>query len=507
MFCSRCGTANAGDAKFCIHCGAPMNEVAASNANQTGVQAPETLEVPTNYSNPNPGVISNMINPGGVRKALKADAKARTKTPLVLATLVYLIICGAIGAIIASVSGVDYSAYTDEFTMPIWASSIESILFTLVGAVFGYGILSVAFDAVRGKPISFGDVFTRPFKNMKNLGYYLLVMVLVYVIGFVVGFLATIIPFLGFFLMIGLIVASIYYGPAIDIFLCVLADENTPKETFTLSFKRALDIIKGHRVEYYGTNLSFFGWWLLSILTFGILLIWILPYMRMTVANMYRRWTKEVDFNVQQTGLSNGAVIGLSVGGCGGCFVVFIIFFIGIIATVLVSLGYNVDAFDKLENYDDNHSTVEKSTKNTGTSKVTMGSGSNIVTFKVPSGFDRPYDGNDSDYSSFHMNDGYDSIKYSHRSMDADKVYGYEMETITKYRYADYQYVDNEFTATINNKTMKVHTTKVTTSYDTTYTEVYTVYPVNSSNSIEIEIQAYDKDITADNIKNYIIVK
>ena len=81
------------------------------------------------------------------------------------------------------------------------------------------------------------------------------------------------------------------------------------------------------------------------------------------------------------------------------------------------------------------------------------------------------------------------------------------METITKYRYADYQYVDNEFTTTINNKTMKVHTTKVTTSYDTTYTEVYTVYPVNSSNSIEIEIQAYDKDITADNIKNYIIVK
>ena len=127
---------------------------------------------------------------------------------------------------------------------------------------------------------------------MKNLGYYLLVMVLVYVIGFVVGFLATIIPFLGFFLMIGLIVASIYYGPAIDIFLCVLADENTPNETFTLSFKRALDIIKGRRVEYYGTNLSFFGWWLLSILTFGILLIWILPYMRMTVANMYRRWTK-----------------------------------------------------------------------------------------------------------------------------------------------------------------------------------------------------------------------
>ena len=119
MFCSKCGTANAGDAKFCIHCGAPMNEVAASNANQTGVQTPETLEIPTNYSNPNPGVISNMINPGGVRKALKADAKARTKAPLVLATLVYLIICGAIGAIIASVSGVDYSAYTDEFTMPI----------------------------------------------------------------------------------------------------------------------------------------------------------------------------------------------------------------------------------------------------------------------------------------------------------------------------------------------------------------------------------------------------
>ncbi len=500
MFCSKCGAENTRDAKFCVHCGSPIGaEDLASNSNQMNYQASESSAMINSH------VTEMAVNSGGIRKALKADAKMRPKTPLVLATLVYFIICGVIGAFIVAISGVNYFDYADETTMPIWAELLEGFLTLIVGAIFAYGILSVSFDAVRGKKISFGDVFTRPFRDIKKLGYYLLLTLAVYIIGFVVGILVAALPVVGILLSIGFFVAAIYYGPVFDVFLCILTDENVPEESFVLAFKRALNVIKGHRVEYYGTNLSFFGWWLLSILTLGILFIWIIPYMRMTVVNMYRRWNGEVNVNANQTGLSNGAVIGLSVGGCGGCLIVFMIFFIGIVATVLVALGYNFEAISDYAN--DSVTTIEKTPKVSNNLETTIGSNSGSITFIVPNGFNSPYKGNNNYYSSFHTSDSLDTIRYFYISMAVDSAYSDEVERNAKYRNDNYQYNDNEFTTTINNQSIKVHTAKVTTTYDTFYTELFTAYPINSNNSVKITIKVYNKNITADNFKDYVIIK
>ncbi len=46
-------------------------------------------------------------------------------------------------------------------------------------------------------------------------------------------------------------------------------------------------MMQGRKMDYFVLNLSFFGWAFLSVFTLGLLLIWLEPYMRMTMVNFY----------------------------------------------------------------------------------------------------------------------------------------------------------------------------------------------------------------------------
>ncbi len=56
-------------------------------------------------------------------------------------------------------------------------------------------------------------------------------------------------------------------------------------------YKQALDTsatwMKGHKWELFCLSLSFIGWMILSIFTFGLLLLWLEPYMQATMAEYY----------------------------------------------------------------------------------------------------------------------------------------------------------------------------------------------------------------------------
>ena len=51
--------------------------------------------------------------------------------------------------------------------------------------------------------------------------------------------------------------------------------------------KESMAMTKGHKWELFVLELSFIGWNLLCVVTFGIALIWVLPYMQVTYANAY----------------------------------------------------------------------------------------------------------------------------------------------------------------------------------------------------------------------------
>ena len=319
MFCSKCGTKNEKDAKFCSKCGEALNA-------EGGAKKEETVVASTD---------SNSSNAGGIRKAMKADAKKRVKGSLVAATAIYLVVCAVIGAIFGSTT----TTYDPNSVNISYSSTsiISELLVALIGLVFSFGLIMVAFKAIKDEKYEFSDVFLKPFEKMKFLGY----IILLSVITFAITFVGMIIPIIGW---IALLVAYIYYAPVLSVFVMVLADPKTKEDiSFGETFKKALEITKGNRVEYYGIICSFIGWALLSVLTFGILMIWLLPYMQITFVNMYQKWSKENEFKTSETGLSNGAVIGITAGGCGCGCLIFVTLFAALVAAAITAVGIGKD--------------------------------------------------------------------------------------------------------------------------------------------------------------------
>lgn len=51
---------------------------------------------------------------------------------------------------------------------------------------------------------------------------------------------------------------------------------------------KSRQLMVGNKWRYFILQLSFIGWWILGFITFGIGLIWIYPYYKLTMANFYR---------------------------------------------------------------------------------------------------------------------------------------------------------------------------------------------------------------------------
>ena len=55
----------------------------------------------------------------------------------------------------------------------------------------------------------------------------------------------------------------------------------------------SIEITKGHKWDLFVMYLSFLGWDILSVLTIGILELWLSPYKNMTYTNAYHALIKE----------------------------------------------------------------------------------------------------------------------------------------------------------------------------------------------------------------------
>ena len=53
------------------------------------------------------------------------------------------------------------------------------------------------------------------------------------------------------------------------------------------AIKKSKELMKGHKWEFFLLGLSFIGWMILGIFTLGILYLWLIPYMSVTMCNFY----------------------------------------------------------------------------------------------------------------------------------------------------------------------------------------------------------------------------
>ncbi len=53
------------------------------------------------------------------------------------------------------------------------------------------------------------------------------------------------------------------------------------------AINRSKAMMNGHKMDFFVLQLSFIGWHLLGMITFGIAYVWVMPYMSATTANFY----------------------------------------------------------------------------------------------------------------------------------------------------------------------------------------------------------------------------
>ncbi|MCQ2344663.1 MAG: DUF975 family protein [Paludibacteraceae bacterium] len=71
--------------------------------------------------------------------------------------------------------------------------------------------------------------------------------------------------------------------------------EDNPDIGIRESYHQSKMMMEGNRMRFFLLDLSFIGWYLLSIVTFGIALLWVLPYHQTSRAHFYNELKEEYD--------------------------------------------------------------------------------------------------------------------------------------------------------------------------------------------------------------------
>ena len=101
-----------------------------------------------------------------------------------------------------------------------------------------------------------------------------------------------------FMIVIGIILSAAIAVFWIILMLClsqsyfILYDnENMPLGDI---FRTSMDMMEGHKTDYLLLCLSFIGWFFLGLFTLGILYLWLIPYIFVSIANFYDKIKKDV---------------------------------------------------------------------------------------------------------------------------------------------------------------------------------------------------------------------
>ena len=196
-----------------------------------------------------------------------------TKAPwstFAIAALIVILITGAISGL-ANVFGYDQiTDLGDGITVVTRYSNpfIDMAGTLLVTEILNFSLMFMGLKIVDGKGIEVGDTFY----GYKKFGRAFLCQLLVSIFVFLWALL---------FIIPGIIHAFAY---AMTPYI-VMEDDNI---SITDAMKKSKEMMKGNKWRLFCLIFSFIGWILLGIITFGIVLVWIEPYMQVAMAAFYR---------------------------------------------------------------------------------------------------------------------------------------------------------------------------------------------------------------------------
>lgn len=182
-------------------------------------------------------------------------------------------------------------------TMGVITSQFLTYTVSLFISLFGAGVSKLCLNISRKQDYSMKDLL---YVFHHNADRFLIVGLVIAGISFVTGLpvmfmsLNSNIPvsFLLFFSLFDLVITliiNLFLGLSIYLLL------DHPEMSAVDSMKESIRLMKGNKGRFIYINLSFLPLFLLSIFTCYIGLIWLIPYMDMTIINFYRDVIGELD--------------------------------------------------------------------------------------------------------------------------------------------------------------------------------------------------------------------
>ena len=179
---------------------------------------------------------------------LRADAREKLKGnwgPAVLTCLISGIILGGAGSI----------------------PPVGSFLSLLLSGAFLLGMANFFLTLVRGENATIEQLFTGFQNYVKSLILFLLISIFIFLWSLL--------------LIIPGIVAGLSYSQAFYIL------QDNPNLTSSQALQQSKEMMRGNKGQLFLLYLSFFGWFLLCLLTLGIGFLWLYPYAEAAKACFY----------------------------------------------------------------------------------------------------------------------------------------------------------------------------------------------------------------------------
>ncbi len=216
-----------------------------------------------------------------IKQHARISLKGNWGLGVALYLLVFILTIGLTFAVMVTLSGgiENFRAQEDPPLFVVFGAIIVSLaLIPLNISVYWFFLSLIRFE---GPKIS--DVFAI-FKD----GNAYFKLILVYIISQIFIMLWS------FLFLIPGIIKSLSYSQSY--YLLKDHPEYTALEAITESKKR----MKGYKGKYFLLNLSFIGWGILSMLTFGIGFIWLTPYIYASQATFYNEFIYIQDENIDK---------------------------------------------------------------------------------------------------------------------------------------------------------------------------------------------------------------
>ena len=171
-------------------------------------------------------------------------------------TFVLIVLINAL--IFGAVNSLDFNRFV---------ASVASVVTFLIGGPFALGMAKVSLNVVRGFEIKIEMLFDG-FKDFAR--------------SFVLNLINGLLILLGLILFIvpGIILAYSY-----SMSFYILHDN--PDMSANEARIRSAELMKGNKLRLFCLQVSFIGWFILGVLTAGILLLWVTPYYKTAEACFY----------------------------------------------------------------------------------------------------------------------------------------------------------------------------------------------------------------------------